>query len=71
MVRDANAPISLEEANEIAQRTTEGVVSVIKEDGTIKLAHRDYPTRIELKDDDLTEAGIEDSLEDWEEWPTM
>jgi hypothetical protein len=71
MVRDANAPISLSDANQIAQQITDGNVSVIIENGTTRLCHRDHPFRQELRDDDLTEAGIENALDGWEDWPNV
>jgi len=71
MVRDANAPISVSDANQIAQQITAGNVSVIIEDGTPQFRHKDHPFRQELRDDDLTEAGIENALEGWEDWPNV
>jgi hypothetical protein len=32
------------------------------------MALHNYATRIILRDDDLTEAGIENALDGWEDW---
>jgi len=67
---NANARITIEEANHIAQETTGGEISVVRESGCIQLCRKGYFIVKELDQVlDMTAAGIRRALIGWEGWP--
>lgn len=67
---NANARITIEEANRIAQATTGGEMSVVRESECIQLCRKGYVFVRNLHQElDLTETGIARALKGWEDWP--
>jgi hypothetical protein len=70
MDHDATDPISTKEADRIARELTNGEVSVEADESGVRMRRRGFTACIELYPQlDLTEQGIQDALEDWEDWP--
>jgi hypothetical protein len=67
---DTNARITIEQANRIAQQTTGGEMSVVRESECIQLCRKGYVIVRHLHQElDLTESGIRLALQGWEAWP--
>lgn len=70
MAINANARITIEEANRIAQETTGGEMSVVRECECIQLCRKGYVIVKELHQLlDMTGSGIGRALIGWEDWP--
>jgi RNase P/RNase MRP subunit p29 len=67
---DASARITIDEANRIAQETTGGEMSVVRESERIELCRKGHVIVKELHQVlDMTGAGIRRALIGWENWP--
>ena len=70
MMSDASDPISTKEADRIARELTNGEVSVEADESGVRMRRKGFTACIELYPQlDLTEQGIQDALDDWEDWP--
>lgn len=70
MAKNADARITIEEANRIAQATTGGEMSVVRESGCIQLCRKGHIIVKELHQVlDMTGTGIRRALIGWEDWP--
>ena len=70
MFTNANARITIEAANRIAQLTTGGEMSVVRESECIQLCRKGYVIVRHLHQElDLTEMGIKLALQGWQDWP--
>ena len=70
MTVNADARITIDEANRFAQEMTGGEMSVVRESECIQLCRKGYFIVKELHQVlDMTGAGIRRALIGWEEWP--
>jgi hypothetical protein len=70
MIQDASEPITTEEADRIARELTNGEVSVEADESGVRMRRKGFAAFIELYPQlDLTEQGIQDALDDWQDWP--
>ena len=67
---DTNARITIEKANRIAQQTTGGEMSVVRESECIQLCRKGFVIVRNLHQElDMTEVGVAQALDGWEDWP--
>jgi hypothetical protein len=70
MVQDARGPISTQEADRLAREISNSEVSIEADESGVWMRRRGFVACIELYPQlDLTEQGIRDALDDWEDWP--